>query len=73
MSCSFNPALRKLLVALNNLKNKDLLRLQRVMAAKLTRLSQKIVILWHLVVESCTTCCFLFWQWFWKLLIMPLY
>jgi hypothetical protein len=45
MSFSFNPALRKLLIALNKLKKKDLLRLQRVMAAKLTRLTQKIMIL----------------------------
>jgi hypothetical protein len=27
----------------------------RVMVAKLTRLTQKIEILWHLVAESCTT------------------
>jgi hypothetical protein len=26
------------------------------MVAKLTRMTQKIVILWHLVAESCTTC-----------------
>jgi len=45
LSFSFNLALRKLLITLKKLKNKDLLRLQRVMAAKLTRLTQKIVIL----------------------------
>jgi len=73
LSYSFNPALRKLLISLKKLKNKDLLRLQKVMAAKLTRLTQKLVIWWHLTVESCTTCCFLFWHWFWKLLVMPVY
>jgi len=44
LSYSFNPALRKLLISLKKLKNKDLLRLQKVMAAKLTRLTQKLVI-----------------------------
>jgi len=46
---------------------------QRVMAAKLTRLTHKIVIWLHLVTESCTICSSCSSQPVWKLLDIWLY
>jgi hypothetical protein len=47
--------------------------IQRVMVAKLTRVTQKIAILWHLVEESFTTCRSQSWRQVRKLLDTPLY
>jgi hypothetical protein len=57
MHCSFKSSNRKSQIALNMHNNKHPLgSMQRVMAASLTRLTQKIVIMWHLAAESCIIC-----------------
>jgi hypothetical protein len=57
MCCFSKSAVRKSWIVLNTHNINTLWKVtQSVMVTYLTRLTQKIAILWHVVAESCTTC-----------------